>query len=164
MLAASKLALMIATVTATIVSGPASAGAQGGASDVVTRVPINTGTFAKFMKASSNFASYMKQHPADAENIGDSSYDNSEAAAKAICGPRPGVQKAVESAGLTCSQWVGITVELSKAGSAAAMVKAGEKVPAELGVPSADIAFYNAHTADIMLALQEIGAASGSSD
>jgi hypothetical protein len=162
MLAASKLALMVATVTAAIVSAPASAGAQGGANVVATRVPINTGTFAKFMKASSSFASYMKQHPADAENIGDSSYDNSEDAAKAICGPRPGVQKAVESSGLTCSQWVGLTVELNKAGSAAAMVKAGQKVPAELGVPSADIDFYNAHTADITLALQEIGAGSGS--
>jgi hypothetical protein len=42
------------------------------------------------------------------------------------------------------------------------MVKAGQKVPAELGVPSADIDFYNAHTADIALALQEIGAGSGS--
>ncbi|HEY2895673.1 MAG TPA: hypothetical protein VGJ12_00950 [Gemmatimonadaceae bacterium] len=162
MFATSKLALMMATLTAAIVSASASAGAQDDASVTVTRVPINTGTFTKFMKASSSFASYVKQHPAEAENIGDSSYDNSEAAAKAICGPRPGVQKAIESAGLSCSQWVGLTVELNKAGSAAAMVKAGQKVPAELGVPSADIAFYNAHTADITLALQEIGAATGS--
>ena len=162
MFATSKLALMIATLTAAIVSAPASAGAQDGSYAIVTRVPINTGTFAKFMKASSSFASYMKQHPAEAENIGDSSYDNSEAAAKAICGPRPGVQKAIESAGLTCSQWVALTVELNEAGSAAAMVKAGQKVPAELGVPSADIAFYNAHTADIALALQEISAGTGS--
>jgi hypothetical protein len=162
MFAPSKLALMVATLTAAIVSAPASAGAQGGASVTVTRVPINTGTFAKFMKASSSFSTYVKQHPAEAENIGDSSYDNSEATAKAICGPRPGVQKAVESAGLTCSQWVGITVELSKAGSAAAIIKAGQKVPSELGVPAADIDFYNAHTADIALALQEIGAATGS--
>jgi hypothetical protein len=161
MTATSKLALMIATVSAAIVSASASARAQGGAAVTVTRVPINNGTFAKFMKASSNFASYMKQHPAEAD-LGDSSYDSAVDAAKAICGPRPGVQKAVESAGLTCSQWVGITVELDKAGSAAAMVKSGQKVPPEFGVPSADIDFYNAHTADITLALQEISAGSGS--
>jgi len=69
MVVTSKLVLMIVTVTAVIVSAPAAALAQGGA------VPINNGTFAKFVKASSNFASYMKQHPADS-SLDDGSYDN----------------------------------------------------------------------------------------
>jgi hypothetical protein len=151
MIATSKLALMIVTVAAAIVSAPARAGAQGGS------VPINNSTFAKFTKASSNFASYMKQHPGDA-NLGDASYDNETEAAKAICGPRPGVQQAIAAGGLTCIQWVTLTAELEKAGSAAAMVKSGQKVPSEFGVSPADIDFYNRHTAEIKLALEEISA------
>jgi hypothetical protein len=151
MIATSKLALMIVTVTAAIVSAPARAGAQGGP------VPINSGTLAKFIKASSNFASYMKQHPADA-NLDDASYDNETEAAKAICGPRPGVKQAIAAGGLTCIQWVTLTAELEKAGSAAAMVKTGQKVPSEFGVSPADIDFYNKHTAEIKLALEEISA------
>lgn len=159
MIAASKLALMIATLTAAMISAPASAGAQGGSSAAPpTPVPINSGTFAKFMKASSNFASYMKQHPAEA-NLGDASYDNETEAAKQICGPRPGVQKAIAASGLTCLEWVTLTTELEKAQSAAAMVKAGQKVPSEFGISAADIDFYNKHTADVKLGLQEVSVA-----
>jgi hypothetical protein len=159
MIARSKLALMIATLTAAFILAPAPASAQGGSSAAPpTPVPINSGTFAKFMKASSSFASYIKQHPADA-TFGDSSYDNETEAAWEICGPRPGVQKAIAAGGLTCLEWVTLTTELAKTQSAAAMVKIGEKVPPELGVSSADIDFYNKHTADIKLALQEAGSA-----
>ena len=154
-----KLALMFVIVTSAVVSAPASAGAQSGSSSAaVTPVPINSATFAKFMKASANFSSYMKAHPADAD-LGDASYDNEAEAAKAICDPRPGVKQAIAATGLTCSEWVTMTTELEKAGSAADMVKAGQKVPSEFGVSPADIAFYNAHTAEIKLALEEIGAA-----
>ena len=159
MVATSKLALMIATLTAAFIVAPVAADAQGGSSAAPpTPVPINSGTFAKFMKASSSFASYIKQHPADA-TFGDSSYDNETEAAKQICGPRPGVQKAVAAGGLTCLEWITLTTELAKTQSAAAMVKAGEKVPPELGVSSADIDFYNKHTADVQLALKEAGSA-----
>jgi hypothetical protein len=159
MIATSKLALMIATLTAAFISVPPSVGAQGSASAAPpTPVPINSGTFAKYMKASSSFASYIKQHPADA-TFGDSSYDNETEAATQICGPRPGVQKAVAAGGLTCLEWVTLTTELAKTQSAAAMVKSGEKVPPELGVSSADIDFYNKHAADVKLALQEAGSA-----
>jgi hypothetical protein len=158
MIATSKLALMIATLTAAFISAPAPADAQGGSSAASpTPVPINSGTFAKFMKASSNFASYMKEHPADAD-LGDASYDNETDAATQICGPRPGVQKAIAAGGLTCLQWVTLTAELEKAQSAAAMVKAGQKVPSEFGVSAGDIDFYNKHTAEVKLALQEISA------
>jgi hypothetical protein len=159
MIATSKLALMIATLTAALISAPASAGAQGGSSaPPPTPVPINSGTFAKFMKASSSFASYIRQHPADA-TFGDSSDANETEAATQLCGPRPGVQKAVAAGGLTCLEWVTLTTELAKTQSAAAMVKSGEKVPPELGVSSADIDFYNKHAADVKLALQEAGSA-----
>ena len=159
MIATSKLALMIATLTAAIISAPAPAGAQGGSSaPPPTPVPINSGTFAKFMKSSSSFASYIKQHPADA-TFGDSSYDDETQAAKSICGTRPGVQKAIAAGGLTCLEFVTLTTELAKTASVAAMVKAGEKVPPELGVSSADIDFYNTHTADVQLALKEAGSA-----
>jgi hypothetical protein len=159
MIATSKLALMIAAVTAAFILVPAPAGAQGGSSAAPpTPVPINSGTFAKFMKASSSFASYIKQHPAEA-TFGDSSYDDETQAAKSICGPRPGLQKAIAAGGLTCLEFVTLTTELAKTQSAAAMVKAGEKVPSELGVSSADIAFYNKHTADVQLALQEASSA-----
>ena len=162
MIVTSKLALMIATLTAAFISAPASAGAQGGASAASPApVPINSGTFAKFMKASSNFASYMKQHPADA-NLGDASYDNETDAATQICGPRPGVQKAIAAGGLTCLEWVTLTTELEKAQSAAAMIKSGQKVPSEFGISPADIDFYNKHTADVKLALQEVSVASES--
>ena len=159
MIAVSKLALMIATVAAAMVSTSSPARAQGGASAASPPpVPINSGTFAKFMKASANFASYMKQHPSDA-NLGDASYDNETDAATQICGPRPGVQKAIAAGGLTCLQWITLTTELEKAQSAAAMVKSGQKVPSEFGVSSGDIDFYNKHTADIKLALQEVSVA-----
>jgi hypothetical protein len=159
MFATSKLALMITTLTAAFIVAPAPAGAQGGSSAAPpTPVPINSGTFAKFMKASSSFASYIKQHPAEA-TFGDSSYDDETQAAKSICGPRPGLQKAIAAGGLTCLEFVTLTTELAKTQSAAAMVKAGEKVPSELGVSSADIAFYNKHTADVQLALQEASSA-----
>ncbi len=162
MIATSKLALMIATLTAAIISAPASAGAQGGSSAAPpTPVPINGGTFAKFMKAASNFASYMKQHPSEA-TLGDSSYDNETEAATQICGPRPGPQKAIAAAGLTCLEWVTLTTELERAQTAAAMVKVGQRVPSELGISVADIDFYNKHTADVKLALQEVSAASES--
>jgi hypothetical protein len=162
MLATSKLALIIATATAAIASAAAPARGQGDASAVITTpVPINSGTFAKFMKASSNFAAYIKQHPADAD-IGDSSYDNADDAAKGICGPRPGVKQAIAAGGLTCLQWITLSAELQKAGSAAAIVKGGQKVPPEFAVSSSDIDFYNKHTAEIQRALQEISAGTGS--
>jgi hypothetical protein len=162
MLPSSKLALMIVTATAAIVTTAAPARAQGGSSAVTpTSVPINSGTFAKFMKASSNFAAYMKEHPADAD-LGDSSYDNANEAAKGICGPRPGVQQAIAAAGLTCVQWITLSAELQRAGSAAAIVKSGEKMPPEFAVSASDIDFYNKHTAEIQRALQEISAGTGS--
>jgi hypothetical protein len=161
MLATSKLALMIVTATAAIVSTPAPARAQGGSSTGSSApVPINSGTFAKFVKASSNFASYMKLHPADAD-LGDSAYDNASEAAKGICGPRPGVQQAIAAGGLTCVEWITLSAELQKAGSAAAIVKSGEKVPKEFAVSSSDIDFYNKHTAEIQRALQDISAGTG---
>ena len=162
MLPASKLALMIVTASAAIVSTAAPGRAQGGKSAVTpTPVPINSSTFAKFMKASSNFAAYMKQHPADAD-LGDSAYDNANEAAKGICGPRPGVQQAIAAGGLTCVEWITLSAELQRAGSAAAIVKSGEKLPPEFAVSSADIDFYNKHTAEIQRALQEISAGTGS--
>ena len=158
MMASSKLALMIVTVAAAIISAPALARAQNAKSaETPTLVPINSGTFAKFMKASSNFASYVKQHP-DKKDLDDAEFENASDAATAICGPRPGVKAAIAAAGLTCTEWVTLTVELFKAGSAAAMIKAGQKVPPELAVSPGDIAFYNSHTADITVALQEIKA------
>ncbi len=42
------------------------------------------------------------------------------------------------------------------------MVKVGQRVPSELGISVADIDFYNKHTADVKLALQEVSAASES--
>lgn len=158
MMIRSKLALMIVTVAAAIVSAPALARAQDAKStETPTPVPINNTTFAKFMKASSNFATYVKQHP-DEKDIDDAEFDNASEAATAICGPHPGVKAAIAAGGLTCTEWVTLTVELFKAGSASAMIKAGQKVPPELAVSASDIAFYNAHTADIQVALQEIKA------
>ena len=158
MLATPKLALMIVTITAAVASAPATAGAQGGSSAASpTSVPINNGTFAKFMKASSNFASYVKQHPEDS-TLDDSSYDNESEAAKAMCGPRPALQQAIAAGGLTCLQWITLAGELQKAGSAAAIVKGGEKLPPEFKVSASDIDFYNKHVAEIARALQEISA------
>lgn len=158
MIAVSKLVPMIALVAAAMVSAPAFAGAQDDASAAVkVRVPINNSTFAKFKKASANFAAYVKQHPDD-KDIGDTEFDNSSEAATAMCGPRPGLKAAIAAGGLTCTEWVSLTVELFQAASADAMIKAGQKVPPELGVSPADIAFYGAHAADIQVALKEVKA------
>jgi hypothetical protein len=162
MLPGSKLTLMFATISAALALAPASALGQGGASAASsTSVPINESTFAKYLKATSNYVAYMKQHPGEAnkEDAGDASISE---AAKAVCEPRPGVQKAVAAAGLTCVQWMIMTAELVMTGNAAEMVKSGQKLASSDAVSPADIKFYNAHTAEIQRALQEISVANGS--
>jgi len=150
--------ILITAVGALLAIGaPDLARAQGGSARP-TPFPLNNGNFANYTKASDNLAAYMKQHPGDARVGGNESYDNADAAAKAMCDPHPGVKQAIASGGLSCSEYITFTMELEKIAGVAPLAKIGHPMPAGMGISPSDIEFYNQHTPEIKRVLAEIGA------
>jgi hypothetical protein len=135
--------------------------AQRAAAHAPKQVALTDANFAQFSKASDKLTSYMKAHHEADLSATDEDYASIDEAAKKLCEPHPDIRAAIASAGLTCSEYMALTVSLETAAALSSLSSAGAKATTTDPTAAANVVFYRTHEAAAKRVLAEIGAGDG---
>ena len=153
---------MLVAVAASALPAPARAQKKQADADMqaLQNYRLTEAGLAKYIQASHNLVTIVKNKPEWAKNIEASEKDNASFADMAAFYDKiPPVRQALNSAGMSSRDFVLFTMSMFQAAMGAwAMTQSGGKLPQ--GTPPENVAFYKKHEAELKKLTEEMQAAS----